>query len=163
MTEKDIIVGLNSITAKYGYGKGTEPFTNDEWNTIFHAKGIIKHLTAENERLGTENAKIDEYRCVITDICEQCEQLKAENDNFTVELEVAQRDVENLTRTLQEANDEIKAVEAENPWKKACELACKYLQFYDYGNEIKEDGIKMKLDYFYQQAKKELREERKDD
>ena len=40
--------------------------------------------------------------------------LTAENDNLTVELEVAQRDVENLTRTLEEANDEIKALEAEN-------------------------------------------------
>lgn len=40
--------------------------------------------------------------------------LTAENDNLAVELEVAQRDVENLTRTLQEANEEIKALEAEN-------------------------------------------------
>lgn len=40
--------------------------------------------------------------------------LTAENDNFTVELEVAQRDIDNLTRTLEEANDEIKALEAEN-------------------------------------------------
>lgn len=57
MTEKDIIVGLNNIAAKYGYGKGTEPFTNDEWNTIFRAKGIIKHLTAENQRLKKEAAE----------------------------------------------------------------------------------------------------------
>ena len=40
--------------------------------------------------------------------------LTAENDNLTVELEVAQRDVENLTRTLDESNDEIKALESEN-------------------------------------------------
>lgn len=40
-------------------------------------------------------------------------------------------------------------------WKRACELACEELQFYDYGNEKTEDGIKMKGDYFYQQAKKE--------
>lgn len=40
--------------------------------------------------------------------------LTAENDNLTVELEVAQRDIDNLTRTLEEANDEIKALEAEN-------------------------------------------------
>lgn len=40
-------------------------------------------------------------------------------------------------------------------WKKACELACEDLQFYDYGNEKTEDGIIMKVDYFYQQAKKE--------
>lgn len=53
----DIIVGLNNIAAKYGYGKGTEPFTNDEWNTIFRAKGIIKHLTAENQRLKEEAAE----------------------------------------------------------------------------------------------------------
>ena len=45
--------------------------------------------------------------------------LTAENDNLTVELEVAQRDVENLTRTLDEANDEIKALEAENEELKA--------------------------------------------
>lgn len=40
--------------------------------------------------------------------------LTAENDNLTVELDVAQRDVDNLARTLEEANDEIKALEAEN-------------------------------------------------
>lgn len=40
--------------------------------------------------------------------------LTGENDNLTVELEVAQRDVENITRTLQEANEEIKALETEN-------------------------------------------------
>lgn len=57
MTKTDIIVGLNNIAAKYGYGKGTEPFTNDEWNTIFHAKGIIKHLIAENKRLKEEAAE----------------------------------------------------------------------------------------------------------
>lgn len=56
MTEKDIIVGLNSIVAKY-CGKETKPFTNDEWNTIFHAKGIIKHLIAENKRLKEEAAE----------------------------------------------------------------------------------------------------------
>lgn len=39
-------------------------------------------------------------------------------------------------------------------WKRACELACEDLQFYDYGNEKTEDGIIMKVDYFYQQAKK---------
>lgn len=45
---------------------------------------------------------------------EEIARLTAENDNLTVELEVSQRDVENLTRTLDEANDEIKALEAEN-------------------------------------------------
>lgn len=39
-------------------------------------------------------------------------------------------------------------------WKRACELACEDLQFYDYGNEKTEGGIIMKVDYFYQQAKK---------
>lgn len=57
MTEKDIIVGLDSIAAKYGYGKGTEPFTNDEWNTIFRAKETIKHLVAENQQLREEVAE----------------------------------------------------------------------------------------------------------
>lgn len=50
----DIVVGLNNIAAKYGYGKGTEPFTNEEWNTIFRAKEIINdyaRLTAENAEL----------------------------------------------------------------------------------------------------------------
>lgn len=45
--------------------------------------------------------------------------LTAENDNLTVELEVAQRDVENLTRTLEKATDEIEALEAENAELKA--------------------------------------------
>ena len=54
MTKKaidDIIVGLNNIAAKYGCGKGTEPFTNDEWNTIFLAKGIVRDYTALQKRL----------------------------------------------------------------------------------------------------------------
>ena len=42
------------------------------------------------------------------------EHLKSENDNLSVELKVAQRDIDNLTRTLEKANDEIKALEAEN-------------------------------------------------
>lgn len=45
-------------------------------------------------------------------------------------------------------------------WQKACELACEDLQFYDYGNEKTEDGIIMKVDYYYQQAKKEGNDER---
>lgn len=57
ITEKDIIVELNNLAAKYSYGKGTGPFTNDEWNTIFRAKEIIKHLTAENKRLREEAAE----------------------------------------------------------------------------------------------------------
>ena len=44
-------------------------------------------------------------------------------------------------------------------WKRACELACEDLQFYDYGNEKTEDGIIMKVDYFYQQAKTEGNDE----
>lgn len=49
----------------------------------------IARLTAENERLRAENAKIDEYRCVIADISEQCEQLKAENASLRARLDKA--------------------------------------------------------------------------
>lgn len=73
--------------------------------------------------------EFDEMGFAPTTVCENPEQyaidwrervrkeftrLTDENDNLTVELEVAQRDVENLTRTLEEATDEIKALEAEN-------------------------------------------------
>lgn len=50
MTNTEIIVGLNSIATKYGYGQGAEPFTDDEWNAIGFAKEIINdyaRLTAE--------------------------------------------------------------------------------------------------------------------
>lgn len=50
MTNAEIIVKLNSIAAKYGYGQGAEPFTDDEWNAIGFAKEIINdyaRLTAE--------------------------------------------------------------------------------------------------------------------
>ena len=53
----DIVVGLNNIATKYGYGKGTEPFTDDEWDTVFRAKETIKHLAAENQRLREEAAE----------------------------------------------------------------------------------------------------------
>lgn len=88
--------------------------------------------------------EFDEMGFAPTTVCENPEQyaidwrervrkeftrLTAENDNLTVELEVAQRDVENLTRTLEEATDEIKALEAENAalrerLEKAVELPC---------------------------------------
>lgn len=73
--------------------------------------------------------EFDEMGFAPTTVCENPEQyaidwrervrkeftrLTEENDSLTVELEIAQRDVENLTRTLDEANDEIKALEAEN-------------------------------------------------
>lgn len=54
MTEKKLIANLNGIAAKYGYGKGLEPFTDDEWNSLFQAKEIINdyaRLTAENDKL----------------------------------------------------------------------------------------------------------------
>lgn len=78
--------------------------------------------------------EFDEMGFAPTTVCENPEQyaidwrervrkeftrLTDENDNLTVELEVAQRDVENLTRTLDEANDEIKALKAENEELKA--------------------------------------------
>lgn len=43
----------------------------------------IARLTEENERLTAENVKIDEYRCVIDDISEQCRELEAENAELT--------------------------------------------------------------------------------
>ena len=49
----------------------------------------IVRLTAENERLQTENAKIDEYRCVIDDISEQCRELEAENAELRARLNKA--------------------------------------------------------------------------
>lgn len=55
-----------------------------------------------------------ELTSVTNELFGKIEQLKNKNDNLTVELEVAQRDIDNLTRTLEEANDEIKALEAEN-------------------------------------------------
>lgn len=58
MAEKDIIVGLNSIAAKYGYGKnGNEAFSNDEWNTIERAKEIIREYETQNKRFA-EHCKI---------------------------------------------------------------------------------------------------------
>ena len=51
MTEKDIIAGLNSIAAKYGYGKnGNEAFSYGEWNAIERAKEIIREYETQNKR-----------------------------------------------------------------------------------------------------------------
>lgn len=49
----------------------------------------IARLTAENERLRAENGKIDEYRCVIDDISEQCKELEAENAKLHARLDKA--------------------------------------------------------------------------
>lgn len=56
MTENKIIVDLNNIAAKHGYGGNAEKFTNDEWNSIFTAKEIIKDYS----RLTEENIKLKE-------------------------------------------------------------------------------------------------------
>lgn len=50
--------------------------------TLLLAADEIARLTEENERLRAENAKIDEYRCVIVDISEQCRELEAENEKL---------------------------------------------------------------------------------
>lgn len=42
--------------------------------------------------------------------------------------------------------------------ERALELACEDLQFFDYGEESTQKGIKIKLDYFIEQAEKELEE-----
>ena len=65
----------------------------------------IVRLTAENERLQTENAKIDEYRCVIDDISEQCRELEAEN----AELKATLSKMETVEKELRERLE--KAVE----------------------------------------------------
>lgn len=132
MTEKDVIVGLNNIAAKYGYGKGTEPFTNDEWNTIFCAKLIIKDYA----------------------------KLTAENDNLTVELEVAQRDVDNLTRTLEECTEEFKA---EKHRSEVAERQAVVLSKWLAEKTKKDYPWRAWFDAAQKQAEKELAEEIKDD
>ena len=112
-------------------------------NAMEISRNTISRVVAENKRLR-----------------EEVDSLSHENDELEYKTEKLEAENAELKKRLENANNEIKSVEAENTWKKACELACEDLQFYDYGNEIKEDGIKMKLDYFYQQAKKELREEK---
>ena len=52
-------------------------------------KAYISYLEAENERLGIENEKIDEYKCVIDDISKQCEELQSENAQLRARLENA--------------------------------------------------------------------------
>lgn len=52
-------------------------------------KRKIDRLTTENERLRAENAKIDEYKCVIDDISEQCRELEADNKQLRTRLQNA--------------------------------------------------------------------------
>lgn len=66
MTEQDIIAGLNSIAAKYGYGKnGNEAFSNDEWNTIERAKEIIREYETQNKRFAERRAEVAEKAFLI--------------------------------------------------------------------------------------------------
>lgn len=62
----------------------------------------------------TDEEMIENLKCVIADISEQCEQLKAKNADLNVKNEVLQRDVENLTRTLEEGGEEYRALQEEN-------------------------------------------------
>lgn len=91
---------------------------------LMAAKNTLELTDKEIEFFAKHNARIRKY------VDEDITRLTAENDNLTVELEVAQRDIDNLTRTLEEANDEIKALEAENVslqkrLDNAVELPCK--------------------------------------
>lgn len=69
MTQENIaqiVSVLNNIAAKYGYGTCTEPFSNDEWNTLFNAKEILNdyaQLTSKDD--GNIEAKFYKY----TDEC----------------------------------------------------------------------------------------------
>ena len=80
----------------------------DDMNEAVSVTWAVKRLAELEDKI--ESDELD----YVADKDKQIASLTEENDNFTVELEVAQRDVENLTRTLEEANDEIKALEAEN-------------------------------------------------
>lgn len=51
----------------------------------------------------------------------------------------------------------VKLNEENKVLKKALELACEDLQFFDYGIETKEQGIEMKKNYFIDQAKESLK------
>lgn len=86
MAEKDIIAGLNSIAAKYGYGKnGNEAFSNDEWNTIERAKEIIREYETQNKHFAERRAEVAEKAFLIlwkeckekAEICEDCQTSEA--------------------------------------------------------------------------------------
>lgn len=71
MFNTEIITVLNSIAAKYGYGKGIEPFTDDQWNAIGFAKEIINdyaRLTAEKKKLEEENAQLEKYKRALSKV-----------------------------------------------------------------------------------------------
>lgn len=64
-------------------GGYSTPYDKDTLAKLYY------ELQKENERLTAENAKIDEYKCVIDDISEQCRELEAENVKLRARLQNA--------------------------------------------------------------------------
>lgn len=81
---------------------------NEYINRLMMTKDISGLTDKEIDFFAKHNARVRENADA------EIARLTAANYNLTVELEVAQRDIDNLTRTLEEANDEIKALETEN-------------------------------------------------
>ena len=119
-------------------------YFHDEASNMVYYK--LQGLEDILEKYGIESLDILEQELKIA--CE-IERLKNKEFDLSNSAIVDKDFYKDLTKRIEELKTD------RDTWQKACELACEDLQFYDYGNEKTEDGIIMKVDFFYQQAKKE--------
>ena len=96
-------------------------WSSENGNVFYFTKDGKEHKFKQGEdKYYGFVADTDYIRCVIKDQFlpwlkdERIKELEAENADLTVKNEVLQRDIENLTRTLEEGGEEYRALQAEN-------------------------------------------------
>ena len=136
------VFGLEMKSGKIDMTIGSETFN--------YVTSMLVQVLAQNNaqnflttsiEISNQKYSVTAQKCNGKTPAEEIATLKAENEDLTVKNEVLQRDVENLTRTLEEGGEEYRALQSENAQlrarlEKAVELPCKvgdtifYVQYF---------------------------------
>lgn len=109
------VFGLEMKSGKIDMTVGSETFN--------YVTSMLVQVLAQNNaqnflttsiEISNQKYSVTAQKCNGKTPAEEIATLKAENEDLTVKNEVLQRDVENLTRTLEEGGEEYKALQEEN-------------------------------------------------